>query len=194
MPIPEVAVERGFKCAERVDANVLVGKLNADVERELGYKEVVGSMQVPQIFLNRKVFSPLSNGQKKAVLARLKDVLLAEPAIKSCWTKSELESFDGSADSDKFLFSKQTFCGRTGDLTFLTHPYKMVTSYPSGTSHATPYRYDVHVPMCFTQKLRLNKKDIREPVSMIDFASTMACLMGIPMPSASTGQCLPVLG
>lgn len=90
-----------------------------------------------------------------------------------------------------YRFKRQIYPGRNGQIMFLSEPYVMITKYPQGTSHATPYWYDVHVPLMFYQKGRWKGRTISEPVSTLRVASTLAHLMGVQAPSAAEKEILP---
>jgi arylsulfatase A-like enzyme len=74
---------------------------------------------------------------------------------------------------------------------FLTYPNQMITKYPMGTSHCSPYRDNTHVPLIMMQRSKIEKKQICEPVSMLSLAATQSFLMGILPPSSASTECLP---
>jgi arylsulfatase A-like enzyme len=62
---------------------------------------------------------------------------------------------------------------------------------PYGTSHGTPYDYDTHVPLIFSQKhFKLNSID--SPSETVDIAATIARLLKVEIPSACDGTPLDI--
>ena len=58
-----------------------------------------------------------------------------------------------------------------------------------GTDHATPYSYDVHVPLAL-YGIPFQSGIYRTSVEPVDLAPTLASLLGINAPAASTGRVL----
>jgi len=89
------------------------------------------------------------------------------------------------------FYKQQLYAGRTGDLICLTQPYCLLTSYPRGTSHSSPYDYDSHVPLVLYQKGRFEKKKINSKVWIPQLPVTLAHILNCERPSASTYKLLP---
>jgi len=77
---------------------------------------------------------------------------------------------------------------RSGDLALLPEPYYMFSS-PPGTTHATPYSYDNHVPMIFFGA-GIRTGAHFERVAVNDIAPTLAAILQIETPSGSSGRVL----
>ncbi len=57
---------------------------------------------------------------------------------------------------------------------------------PVGTTHGSPWRYDTHVPLLMFGK-GINKGKTNRETNIRDIASTLSMLLGVPLPSGSTG-------
>jgi hypothetical protein len=115
------------------------------------------------------------------------------PGIKQVWTYQELQNLATQPDSFEDAIKKQLFPGRSGDIIMQTYPYAIVTDCKTGTTHETAYGYDTHVPLIIFQHGAFEDRTIRQRVSMIQFANSMAEIMNIQKPSASTADILPGL-
>ena len=193
MPIPEVLQDEGFPLPVRVDATALVKNLNAIALREFGVENIISVIKPPQLFFNKKLFKTLSKDQKRTLTERLADELRQHPSIKQVWTRYELENPTSNSDFYADVFCNQYFKGRSPHLTVLTAPYHMLTKYGKGTSHDTPYLYDVHVPLVLWHAGVLEKKVISEPVRVLQLPVTLAHFLNIQFPSADEKEMLPGL-
>ena len=57
---------------------------------------------------------------------------------------------------------------------------------PYGTSHGSPYDYDTHVPLIFSQK-HFKFNSINSPVATVDIAATIAKILKVDIPSFCDG-------
>jgi len=79
--------------------------------------------------------------------------------------------------------------GRSGDLVVVLRPFLLTTTSPTGSSHGSPYPYDSHVPVMMAGRgIRPGAYDA--PASPADIAPTLAVMLGIELPSLSTGRVL----
>jgi predicted AlkP superfamily pyrophosphatase or phosphodiesterase len=194
--IPEIQKKQGFKFAERVDAKLLIENINMQVEKEFGYQKIVQHFEAPQIYLDRKVLDKISEVKKSLLYQKIKDVLFSYDCILDVWSELDFEkgSYYGQKNQEyRELFIKQYVRGRSGHIMFLTYPNRMVTTYPTGTGHYSPYRDNTHVPLIIYQRSKFEKKEICEPVSLLSLATTQSFLMGILPPSSATTAHLPGL-
>ncbi len=194
--IPEILNKQGLKAAERIDANKMLEKISSAVEKDLGYKDIIAHFEAPQIYLKRTIVDNLSEVKQIQLYNKIKEVLLQEPYISDAWSSFDFEHNSGNINKHKHyydLFCKQYFRGRSGNIIYLTHPHKMVSSYPTGTSHTTPYRHDTHVPLIIYQRLKFRPQQVFEPTSALNLAATQSFLMGITPPSCAEKDFLPGL-
>lgn len=193
MPIPEVLQDEGFPMPTRIDATALVKNLNEIAKREFGVENIISLIKPPQFFFNKKLFKTLSKDQKHALTQRLADELRQHPSIKQVWTRYELEQPSAGSDFYAEMFCNQYFKGRSPHLTVLTAPYHMLTKYGKGTSHDTPYLYDIHVPLILWHAGIFEKKVISQPVRLLQLPVTLAHVLNIQFPSADEKEILPGL-
>lgn len=195
MPIPEILNVKGFSLPMRIDAKKLMAEMNEIAAKEFNVKDVVKHFEAPQFFMDKKVFGSLSELRQQALLERLKQFILSKDGIRDCWTIKDLEKTDSSTKNKyQVLFAKQIYKGRSGEITCMPHPYRMISEYPTGTSHSSPYRYDTHVPLSFYKTGTYDTGlQVQQPVSMTQFPCTLARLINCPSPSCARGPVLPGL-
>ena len=76
---------------------------------------------------------------------------------------------------------------RSGDLEILLEPYWMRQA--QGTTHGTPYNYDAHIPLILMGR-RIKPGEYYDHVALNDLAPTLATVLGIEIPSGSSGRVL----
>lgn len=195
MPIPEIMNEKGFSLPERIDVTALINEMNGIALAEFGVKDVVRHYEAPMFFMDKKVLRQLDEKHQDEMLERLRDFVASHEQVRDCWTLKDLEQTNANTKNKyKLLFAKQIYKNRAGELIMMPHPYRMITKYGSGTSHATPYRYDTHVPLAFYQSGTFDSGvQVQQPVSMTQFPMTLARLINCPAPSCARGPILPGL-
>lgn len=191
MPIPEVLNDEGFKLPVRIDAKQLVQDLNTIAKNEFGIEKIIKLVKPPQFFFDRAAFKSLEKPQRHALITRLAEHTRELPYIKRVWTHYDKPETDPNADFYTELFYSQQYKGRSPHLTTLCAPYTMLTTHSKGTSHDTPYLYDVHVPLVLWKKGSLEKKVIPEPVRVLQLPTTLAHILNIQCPSADEREPLP---
>jgi predicted AlkP superfamily pyrophosphatase or phosphodiesterase len=191
MPIPEVLQDEGFKLPVRADAKEMVKNLNKIAEAEFGLKNLIALVKPPQFFFDRKAFKTLSSEKKHALTERLAEELRKHPSIKQVWTHYDLQKPVNASDSFAELFHSQFYKKRSPQLSVLPAPYHMITKHPRGTSHDTPYLYDLHVPLIIWRKNILERKEINDPVRVLQLPVTLAHLLDVQTPSTDEKELLP---
>jgi predicted AlkP superfamily pyrophosphatase or phosphodiesterase len=78
---------------------------------------------------------------------------------------------------------------RSPDVMFIPDPYWVVRLTDKGTSHATPFHYDTHVPIIF-MGTGLRPGTYYQQVIVNDIAPTLAAILDIEAPSGSIGRVL----
>jgi predicted AlkP superfamily pyrophosphatase or phosphodiesterase len=128
--IPEIQNKQGFKASKRIDAKLIINEINASVEREFGYKNIIQHFESPQIFLDRKIIDKISEIKKGQLYQKIKDVLYDYECILDVWSELDFEKGTccGLKNHDyRALFLKQYVRGRSGHIMFLTYPNQMIT-------------------------------------------------------------------
>lgn len=192
--IPEILQKHGMMSAVRINGKELIDEINKTIEKEFGYHNIVQHYEAPQIFLDQNVLEKISEIKKNQLYQKIKDIFFSKDYIVDVWSDLDFEKNSSNVTRNKEfyeLFLKQYVKGRSGNIVYLPYPNKMITPFPTGTSHHTPYRLDVHVPLIIYQRLRFEKQQVYEPVSMLSLANTQAFLMGIQPPSTATTEYLP---
>lgn len=82
--------------------------------------------------------------------------------------------------------------GRSGHISILLEPGWMTGHGPKGTTHASPYSHDSHVPFLFYGK-GTQKKSSSQPYQITDIAPTLSYLLGILYPNGCIGKPIPEL-
>jgi predicted AlkP superfamily pyrophosphatase or phosphodiesterase len=79
------------------------------------------------------------------------------------------------------------FPGRSGDVLFVSKPFQVVSDYPRGTNHGTPYSYDTQVPVVFAGK-GVKPGLYLEEINPVDVAPTLSALLEMGMPASAEGK------
>jgi len=117
------------------------------------------------------------------------DIARGLPHIARVYTSDELLHGQAAASDDFVGRAVQVgfYGARSGDLVLIPEPYYMF--YPQGTTHASPFSYDTHVPLIF-YGTGIHAGVHREPVTVNDVAPTLADIFEVETPSGSSGRVL----
>jgi predicted AlkP superfamily pyrophosphatase or phosphodiesterase len=195
MHIPELVHDMGYTSARRIYTAPLIKKMNELIEKKYNVASLITSFHPSQFYFDKAIFKSLDKKTQRAIYKDLKKYLEHHPGIKRVWTYKEMEKSNyhlGVNELEAFC-KNQIFKGRSGDLICQTYPYCLLTDHPRGASHSTPYLYDTHVPLMIYRKGTLENKKILNHVWMQQMTVSLAHLMKIPCPSASTFHLLPGL-
>ncbi|MEO2062593.1 MAG: alkaline phosphatase PafA [Christiangramia sp.] len=109
--------------------------------------------------------------------------LLQQPGIYKVFTRTELTS--GSFDSGVGYVVQNGFNQkRSGDIAFVKYPG---SGFEKGSMHGSVWNYDTHAPLLFFGK-GIPHGSTFERTEIIDIAPTMAALLGIEYPNATSGK------
>lgn len=140
-----------------------------------GRKWVLG-LQLPDVYLNRE----LARSRRIPWNAFVKDAarrLAALPMIAATFVPGE-----PSSDPYARVYRRSYLEGASGDLQVRTSPDILVTRWPTGTSHGSPYDVDALVPLVFFgaggKPARIERR-----VSVESVAPTLAQAMGVSFPA-----------
>jgi len=192
-PIPEILQQEGVKSAVRINSLDLVKKMNDLVRKKYGIEKLVIGFSVPQFFFDNSKFDMLDAEKKDNIFKDLKAFLTNHSGIKTAWTCQELKKSNFLPTDIESFYKNQLYPGRSGQLIIQVLPHCQVTEYSTGSGHRNPYEYCTHVPLMIYQKGVLERKIVKERVSTLQFANSMAQVLDIPKPSASTFDLLPGL-
>lgn len=123
---------------------------------------------------------------------RLRDQLKKLPIVGDAWTHEQLDHGQ-PADSFEVLQRNSRSPGREEGL-FSREGVEIrfvpgLLNVPRGSSHGTPYYYDRHVPMIFMGPGIQRGRDSSR-ARTVDFAPTIAWMLGIPYPDDLDGRVL----
>lgn len=193
MPIPELLYEKGLTQAGRIQRSALIESINKKIEDEYSVKNAVLAYKGQEFILNPAVMQPLSPEKRENILHAIKERVLEEPGIKNAWTYDELSHLPTQLHTLEDNIKGQLFKGRSGCVVVQTNPYAVITNWPEGASHKTPYNYDTHVPLIIFHPGKFERRYVRQRVVALQLANTLAEILNVPKPSASVCEILPEL-
>lgn len=128
------------------------------------------------------------------------DALLSRcPGIDAVWTRHEIEALPapgrpapGSSGWLPALYRNTFHPERSPDLLLQPAP-DFLPIAGTDTTHASPHSHDTHVPIV-VWGAGLRAAEVGEPVLTVDFAPTLAGLLGVPVPAGLAGRPLPLPG
>jgi hypothetical protein len=168
--VPERASEMGIAGAERIDESQHLAEMG-DALRA----------------------ASATGGSPDAIAARVADVIEERGLVEAAYTHHELTPGGQPADSFAVLYTNSHYPGRAwGVLSRFGVEVRygegdLVTSYPTGTNHGSPYWYDRHVEMMWLGAgVPVGSSDA--PVYTVDFAPTLAALGRIRAPDELDGR------
>ena len=110
------------------------------------------------------------------------------PHISRVMTRDDLLRGGDSADLVGRAMQLGFYGPRSADMELLPEPYYMFSS-PPGTTHATPYSYDNHVPVIFMGP-GIKAGTYLSRIAVNDIAPTLAEILQVEAPSGSQGRVL----
>lgn len=193
MPIPEIMYDEGFYQAHRIDKREFIQNLNDYIEEEYKLKNVILSYKGQELVFDSEILNTLDIYKHKLILFDIKAKILATPGIKNAWLIDDLITLPTQPNTLEDNIKKQLFKGRSGVIIIQSYPYTIITDWKEGAAHKTPYNYDTHAPLTIFHPGKFEKRYVRERVSPIQLPSTLAEVLNVPKPSASTCEILPGL-
>lgn len=193
MPIPELLAERGLPEARRIDSDKLLESINTEISEKF---------QIPNFFINFNIPYFYSDPKYKdhrnytEIITFSQKILQNKPGITSAWTAQELikkptEKFNFINWEVSDWFKTQYYPGRSGDVSVQVEPYIYLTDYSGGTSHVSPYQYDIHVPIFIKAPGRVFQETLHARTSPLAIPATIAHFMKFDPPRDALKQRLP---
>jgi predicted AlkP superfamily pyrophosphatase or phosphodiesterase len=190
-PIQEIMQKKGFSNSRRILSKQIISEINDLISKKYDIKKIVLGFKASKFFLDKNKIKPLSKKLWEKILKDLKNYLKNITGIKEVWTYDDLQSSIFESNDFRNFYKNQMYKGRSGDLICMPQPYCLISNYDKGCSHNTPYDYDTHVPLILYQKNRFEKKHIFDKVWIPQLPVTLANILGISQPTASTFNLLP---
>jgi predicted AlkP superfamily pyrophosphatase or phosphodiesterase len=193
MPTPELVHNAGFTQAQRIDRAEFISKINQAIKTNHELENLVISYKGQELVLDPELLDTLDTEKQTALLNDIRLMALATPGIKNAWLVEDLLKFPTHPHSLEDNIKRQVFRGRSGSIIIQPYPYTIITHWKEGTGHKSPYNYDTHVPLIVFHPGKFEKRFVRERVSPMQLANTLAEVLNVPKPSASTCEILPDL-
>ncbi len=192
-PIPELLAARGYKNARRIEYPKIIPAINAKLKKEIGLDQVICNCGFTQLYIKDEVWNKMTPEQLKSTNEILSQEIKKIAGIKRIWNTQELSAscFDGHSIENHY--KTQLFPGRSGRFILQPEPFCVIDDFSTGTGHRTPYDPDTHVPLLLYQKGYLKPCNINERVWTLQLANSIAQILHISKPSASTYNVLPGL-
>jgi arylsulfatase A-like enzyme len=195
LDLPERNARRGFLQAARPrDAlqPAVIGRQLAD-EFRLPGPVLYGVGAFGDIYVAREL--PVS--LRAQVLARARDLYLADPQVETVFTAEELAAVPAPTRpvtewslAERYRASFDAT--RSGDLLVVPRPYITPIPLEHGyvASHGSPWNYDRRVPILF-YGAGITPFEQSLPVETVDILPTLAALIGLPLAAGEVdGRCL----
>ncbi|HEU5303095.1 MAG TPA: alkaline phosphatase family protein [Gemmatimonadales bacterium] len=180
-PLPETMQELSAD-AGRIDPARIAAATEAALQSRFGTVEAPGwlvHLTPPWIYLNVKALRqrgiPIEAAERTA-----RDAAESVPGVHRALTATELrqQQANGMASGAVLSFHPE----RSGNVYYELKPYIVSGQEPSGTTHGSPWSYDVRVPLLWFGASVKRGVHVR-PVSVADIAPTLAAFLGIgPLP------------
>lgn len=163
------------------------GKIGAQLAQKFGQGDWFRYDAYGQLYLNYSTAA--KNNSDIAVVRKFAaEAARALPHVARVFTRDDLLRPGTAVDSVGRAVQLGFYGPRSADLVLVPEPYYMFYS-PPGTTHATPYSYDNHVPLIFFGPgIRTGMH--YEPVTINDVAPTLAAILGVETPSGAAGRIL----
>jgi len=191
LPLPEAterrdANVRGSRVKDAKILNQLNEAVNAELNRPAGAAPLVYRLEGCSLWLDRATLAAKGSPGAKRVLA------IVRRELATTWKREVLTTFivDGpfrERDTDEVVRRawNARVPGRSGDLFVVPRYGVLVDPYDGkGSSHGTPWEYDIHVPMVIWGG-GVTPRVISTPSTPYDLAPTLASRLGVFLPDAT---------
>ena len=166
------------------DTKGFIEKTKDFVEEKYGDKNLIENISNDQVFFNYGLLDQMGI-ESKELQEKLAAFILSQDKIHRVYTRNQIVS--GAYEKGMEALIKNGFNHkRSGDVAYIMEP--SVISYPrQGSTHGSSYVYDTHVPMLFYGK-GIKEGSTSRRSEIVDIAPTIATLLGISFPNATTGE------
>jgi hypothetical protein len=185
-PVPKVNNDRKMP-GGWLNAADYSAKIGAQLSAKYGKGDWFRSDTYGFLYLNYATITA-NNADPVEVRGVAAEAARTLPHIARVITRDDLLHGSDSADSVGRAIQLGFYGPRSADIELLPEPYFIFGSAP-GTTHASPYSYDNHVPLIFYGAgIRAGVHYNR--VTINDVASTLAAILQIETPSGASGRIL----
>ena len=183
-PIPELTH------GKRIYKNDIKNSINKALFDKYGIERSITQIKVPFVYINPAIQKTLDKQTKKELLYDIIKLFKNSPGIKDAWLSQDLIKLTFDCNDPRNYLKNHFYPRRSGDIIFQVEPYTYLSSKKFGTGHSLPYAYNTHVPLIVYQA-GMHKKVITKRVTIPQLAPTLARLLNVPAPQASTFNVLP---
>ncbi|QSQ28331.1 alkaline phosphatase family protein [Pyxidicoccus parkwayensis] len=181
--IPEAWTLAGVP-AKRINPVEVAEGLAQELRSRFGVDVTVKMLEL-DVYLGGKA---LESGQVDGVAVRRAAAawLSKQPFTVTAMAKDDL---DTAPDVEGLVapLRRGYYPMRSGDVLFVSKPFHVVSDYPRGTNHGTPYAYDVQVPVVFAGR-GVKPGLYPQEIDPVDVAPTLAALLEMGMPASAEGK------
>lgn len=199
LPIPEYLRTEGRASAQRLDASELIADLNRAIYQNFEVKNMIRALLASNMYLDHSKWNLLTAKTQENITLFIKNYLHGMHGIKRVWDSYQMSlemrarmPVNGSIDREQW-FDNQYYHGRSGDFIIQVEPYSYLTHFPKGTSHDSPYDYDVRVPLILYSpgNPKITPGIITTETSILHLPTTLAHLLEVQRPALAPTQLLP---
>lgn len=192
MPLPE-ETSRGGEYAERIS------RTDAKQHLEVAVRQVADAAGIAQPLIlgqTNGLILDTKAGEKHGIRPpdlrqAVAQVVRKIDYVEDVMTYEDLTLPNGDGSGYRELYRHSFHPDRTPDVVIRYKENVLVLDSKYGTTHGTPYDYDTHVPIIFFGAgVDASSRTVDDRVRTIDFAPTMAELLGIPVPEKVDGTAL----
>ena len=186
-PLPEANQARKLPGGRFLSKNIKQIVLDALVKRYGPGEWVKGNWDLG-VFLDRTLIAS-KHLNLAAVQHEAAQALAAQPHVFRVYTHDDLIHGRVLQDEVSRKVANGFNIRRSPDVLFLPDPYWVVRLEDKGTSHATPFHYDTHVPVIF-MGAGIRPGTYYQQVIVNDIAPTLSAILDIEAPGGSMGRVL----
>lgn len=189
LPLPEAMKAAGTSACPletgRADARRMAGQLEDALDRTFGHPDTERGHWMDwalyQVSVNRAHARDAGISIGRIAEAAQK-FLEAQPGVERVWTAEEIQAGKGP-EPLATLYRHSFNPERSGDLVVQVVEGCILSRFPLGTNHGTPYLYDREIPLVFWGA-GVESGTVNRPAAGVDIAPTLARELGIELPDA----------
>jgi len=171
----------------RIDSKNIKSVIEAALNRRFGTEPWVLSAVNGNVYFDYKAIERRHGDQAEAERIGCNAALTVE-GIGECFTRGQFLSGQLTPGLLSSHAANGFYPERSGDLVIITKPF-YIQRTEAGTSHATPYSYDTHVPVIF-YGAGVAPGRYFSACSPADIAATLSAMLKIEPPSNNVGRIL----
>ncbi len=155
------------------DPKVLSTELNEKLSTEFGTYKYITFMDNTQIYIDE------GNEDKQVILSRIEEYLYHYEGVKEVYVTSRISEEITSREKDLFIENSYNR-RRSGDV-YVVYNTGWMQNWGYGTTHATLYNNDTHVPMLwYGWNIKIGEST--EVYSTTQIVPTLSMLLNVPLP------------